>query len=520
MGLNRKNPKATEGESRQVGIWIRVSTEDQARGDSPEHHEARARQYAEIKDWNVAEVYHLEGVSGKDIINHPEAQRMLKDIKSGHITGLIFSKLARLARNTKQLLDIAEVFEVHGADLVSLHENIDTSTPAGRLFYTMFAAMAQWEREEIADRVAASIPIRAKLGKSLGGPTPYGYMVQDGKLAINPDEAPIRKLMYELFAQHRRKKRVARLLNEMGYRTRRGTKFSDTSVLHMLRDPISKGSRCVNQTTRINGKVVIKDESEWVWQEIEPIVSEELWDTCNAILGESRAKVKPAKSIAYLLAGYVFCQCGEKMYVPSKGVKYTCKKCRNKIPVEDLDAIFYEQLKDFVFSPEDIKTHLLQADETLADLERLIEANKSEQAKLNEQIEELFHLYHEKQLTSEQFGEKNLPLAHRREALKPELARLEGQADYLRVSILSSQQIFNDAQSLASQWSFLDFDERRAIVEQITDSIEIGEGNITVTLLYLHDSPKMMAKRQQNPLQSNRASLPSFAPDYGESVPR
>jgi site-specific DNA recombinase len=86
-----------------VGIWIRVSTEDQAHGESPEHHERRARFYAESKDWKVKEVYHLEAVSGKSVKDHPETQRMLRDIKSGHITGLIFSKLARLARNTREL---------------------------------------------------------------------------------------------------------------------------------------------------------------------------------------------------------------------------------------------------------------------------------------------------------------------------------------------------------------------------------------------------------------------------------
>ena len=118
-----------------VGIWIRVSTDDQAQGDSPQHHEIRARSYAETKGWEVRELYDLAGVSGKSVKDHPEAKRMLEDVRSGKINALIFSKFARLARNTKELLDFADEFEKHEADLVSLQESIDTSTPAGRLFW-------------------------------------------------------------------------------------------------------------------------------------------------------------------------------------------------------------------------------------------------------------------------------------------------------------------------------------------------------------------------------------------------
>lgn len=116
--------------NKSVGIWLRVSTEDQAKGESPETHLKRARGYAELKGWNVREVYRLDGVSGKAVMHATETQRMLDDVRRGHITALIFSKLARLARNTKELLDFSDHFRAHDADLISLKESIDTSTPA------------------------------------------------------------------------------------------------------------------------------------------------------------------------------------------------------------------------------------------------------------------------------------------------------------------------------------------------------------------------------------------------------
>mgnify|MGYP006147848271 FL=1 len=87
---------------KKIGVWIRVSTEDQKQGESPKVHLERAKLYAELHDYEIKEVYDLSGVSGKTVINTPQAQQMLYHIKQKHITGLIFSKIARFARSTRE----------------------------------------------------------------------------------------------------------------------------------------------------------------------------------------------------------------------------------------------------------------------------------------------------------------------------------------------------------------------------------------------------------------------------------
>ncbi len=486
---------------KMVGIWIRVSTEDQARGESPEHHEKRARYYAESKAWQVKEVYHLEAVSGKSVMSHPETQRMLKDILSGHIAGLIFSKLARLARNTRELLDFAEIFRENNADLVSLQEAIDTSTPAGRLFYTMIAAMAQWEREEIAERVAASVPIRAKLGKPLGGQAPFGYRWENQKLVPDPGEAPVRKLIYELFLEHRRKKTVARILNEKGYRTRKGIKFSDTTIDRLLQDPTAKGIHRANYTKSLgdNKKWVLKPKEEWIETKVEAIVSEELWNQCNAILEKQKSSRKsPSRKTIHLFSGIAHCCCGSKMYVPSNSPKYTCYKCRNKIGETDLEEVFHHQLKSFFFSSSEISDYLRKADQVIKDKEELLKTLSDEERKVRQDMDKTYRLYLEDQITSEGFGNRYKPLEERVEQIGDQIPELQGEIDFLKIQYLSRDEMLSEAKDLYSRWTDLITEEKRKIIESITENVTIGTEDVTINLCYLPSSSELMATGQRN----------------------
>jgi site-specific DNA recombinase len=276
--------------NKPVGIWIRVSTEDQAKGESPEHHEERARSYAKSKGWQVKEVYDLAGQTGKAVMQHPEAKRMMKDVERGHITGLVFSKLARLSRNRRELEDFSDFFNKYHADLISLSEAIDTSTAGGRMFFHLLGVFAQWEREEITERVNASVLTRAKLGKSINGTSPYGYVWKDRKLILRPEEAAIRRKAYELFLQTRRKGHVAKELNAAGYRTRNGNIWRDTSILRILNESSAKGVYVFN-TMRMTGKwrTEAKPESEWGRAQCPPIVSEDLWNQVNPLFTCSAA---------------------------------------------------------------------------------------------------------------------------------------------------------------------------------------------------------------------------------------
>lgn len=486
-------------DTRNVGIWIRVSTEEQAKGEAPEHHLERAKMYANARGWNIVEVYDLAGQSGKAVREHPEAKRMMADVKRGHIQALLFSKLARLSRNLREVQDFGDFFREHNADLVSLNESIDTSTAGGRMFFHLLAVFAQWEREEIVERVNASVVTRARLGKPINGHAPYGYQWVDKKLVPHPAEAPIRAKAYDLFRQHRRKGTVAKLLNASGYRTREGKLWRDMHVRRVLVETSAKGIYFFNRVKK-NGdwKYAEKPESEWGRVVCEPIVPESLWTEVNQII-EEQGKVNrfPGKLPAHTFSNLAWCACGGKMYVRSGTPKYLCRKCSNKIPVADLEGIFHDELQVFFTAPEKIAAHLTQANLTLAEKERLLATHQQTIQQVREEMTRTHKLYLDGHITGQGFGEFYKPAEERLNQLTKELPKLQAEVDYLKVNTLSADAVIAEARQLYGRWPTLPTDEKRKIAESLCQRIQIGQGEIEITLSYLPTSEEQCKSQQQ-----------------------
>ena len=135
--------------------YVRVSTAEQN----------EARQVEALQKHGI-EKWFTEKVSAKDA-NRPELRKMLEFVREGDT--VYIHDFSRLARSTKDLLDIVEKLKDKGVHLVSNKENIDSSTPTGKLMLTMIGAIAEFERQNLLERQREGIEIAKREGKFKGG---------------------------------------------------------------------------------------------------------------------------------------------------------------------------------------------------------------------------------------------------------------------------------------------------------------------------------------------------------------
>ncbi len=174
---------------RVVG-YSRVSTLEQSReGVSLDNQEHKIRAYVDLKDLELVEMIVEEGKSGKTM-NRPGLQKILSLIDKKEIDGVICYKLDRLTRKTRDLLYLIEdVFSKNNIQFISLNENIDTSSASGKFFLTVMGAMAQMERDLIAERTIDALQELTRQGRRLGSPDklPLGFRSTKRKMASKTD---------------------------------------------------------------------------------------------------------------------------------------------------------------------------------------------------------------------------------------------------------------------------------------------------------------------------------------------
>lgn len=188
---------------RKVAIYARVSTMNQAEeGYSIDGQIDSLEKYCEAMGWDVYNKYIDAGFSGGSL-KRPEMTNLINDVKKGLFDTVLVYKLDRLSRDVRDTLYlIKDVFNINKIDFVSIQENIDTSSAMGTLFLTLLSAIAEFEREQIKERMQLGKLGRAKSGKSMQwAKTSYGYdyIKETGTLSVNPYQALIVRKMFEWY---------------------------------------------------------------------------------------------------------------------------------------------------------------------------------------------------------------------------------------------------------------------------------------------------------------------------------
>lgn len=318
------------------------------------------------KGWiKLGDHYDDGGFTGGNM-ERPALQRMLQDIEDKKIDIVVVYKHDRLTRSLADFAKLIELFEKHNVSFVSVTQDFNTSTSAGRLFLNMLFSFAQYEREIIAERTRDKMTASRKKGMWMGGTVPFGYDAVDKKLVINKEEAEILHFIYDRFIETESVVQVVKEVREKGYITKSRSTRSGKSIGGKSLD---KGTIYrILETPIYTGKVVshgnIYDGRH------EAIITNEKWEQIRAIMNEDpRRKIatKRTPTPAYL-RGVISCGgCMSGMlpthtlkkgkqyryYVPDAHVKKQCQNCKvGHISAGIVEEKVFEEVKLLLRSPE------------------------------------------------------------------------------------------------------------------------------------------------------------------------
>jgi DNA invertase Pin-like site-specific DNA recombinase len=216
--------------------YIRVSTDKQAEaGVSLDAQRAKVEAYATLYDLEIVEIVVGAGESAKTL-DREGLRVALGHLDAGKAEGLLVVKLDRLTRSVKDLGELMDGYFAPGRfALMSVSENLDTRSAAGRLVINILASVSQWEREAIGERTSAAMQHLRKNGKYTGGAVRYGYRVADDGETLERDsfEQQVIFRALELREEGLSLSATARKLDDEGYKTRNGGRFQAAQIKKM-----------------------------------------------------------------------------------------------------------------------------------------------------------------------------------------------------------------------------------------------------------------------------------------------
>jgi len=326
-------------------IYTRCSTDDQAQGDfttldaQAYHCKNMLDAFGyELADIGKKGVVTDDGYSGKDL-NRPGIQSILDHInKKRSFDGIIFFRLDRLTRNTRDLYWLIDLFRAKEINFVSVRENLDSSTAIGRVVIGILGILSAFERELTGERVKASCIARVRQGKWVGGNVPFGYKLipngdplpngrQPHKIIINPEVGNKLRFIWEMAANNKSLYDIAQELMRRGIKTPTNKVWRKQSIAWIIKNPFHKG--------------YIKYGEEIHKGNHPPIVDEELWEKANRILTAKlpgHRFIKQTPEYIYLLSGLLKCgKCGSHYVCESgnghkeKFFYYVCGRSKQRL---------------------------------------------------------------------------------------------------------------------------------------------------------------------------------------------
>jgi site-specific DNA recombinase len=300
----------------KVAAYIRVSTHMQVEdGYSLSAQKERLKAFAFSQNWEIVQYYVDEGISAKDM-ERPELQRMLKGVRENLFDVVLVYKLDRLTRSVIDLDKLLKEFAKYNVMFKSSTEVYDTTTATGRLFIRLVASMAQWERENLGERIRMGMQEKARGGKWATNTAPFGYDI-DGSdaIKINPSESLVVKEIYSLYINGMGMHKLAKELNQRGIYTKRNKPWNQGTIRYILTNPTYMGSMRFN--FRVN-----KEQYFEVEDSVPAIIEPEEFFLVEKIIN-SRQDAHPRQATSkYLFSKVLKCaRCGRTLIGKSSQVK-------------------------------------------------------------------------------------------------------------------------------------------------------------------------------------------------------